>query len=86
MSRLLPALLLLAAAARAAENHVFVVSSTHTDAAQDWMVSAVFGRDGRRLAEARDWGTVVVAEVDRGAPLHWNSLGDFRAELNRQRP
>ena len=76
----------LLAAARAAENHVFVVSSTHTDAAQDWMVSAVFGRDGRRLAEARDWGTVVVTEVDLGAPLHWNSLGDFRAELNRQRP
>ncbi|MEN9812742.1 MAG: hypothetical protein RL479_1428 [Verrucomicrobiota bacterium] len=76
----------LLAAARAAENHVFVVSSTHTDAAQDWMVSAVFGRDGRRLAEARDWGTVVVAEVNLGAPLHWNSLGDFRAELNRQRP
>jgi len=76
----------LLAAARAAENHVYVVSSTHTDAAQDWMVSAVFGQDGRRLAEAREWGSVIVTEVDLNAPLHWSSLGDFKAELVRARP
>src|SRR5205807_4438969 len=37
-------------AARACENHVYVVSSTHTDVSQRWMVSAIFGHDGKTLA------------------------------------
>ena len=76
----------LLAQARACENHVFVVSSTYTDIENDWMVSAVFGRDGKPLSVARQWGTVTIAEVDLATPLRWHSLGDFRAQLPAHRP
>ncbi len=74
------------AEARAMENHVYLISSTYTDIAREWIHSAVYGHDGRKLAWAQQWGTIDVAEVDLDDRLHWKSLGDFKANLPRHRP
>jgi len=76
----------LLAAARACENHVYVVSSTYSDIRSNWMITAIYGRDGRVVAQAADWGDVVITEVDLGQPSIWHSLGDFHAEILRHRP
>jgi len=73
-------------AARACENHVYVVSSTYTDVSSEWMISAVFGHDGKPLAQGKEWGSVAVAEVDLNQPLFWHSLGDFKAQIESHRP
>ncbi|HCK70210.1 MAG TPA: carbon-nitrogen hydrolase family protein, partial [Planctomycetaceae bacterium] len=72
--------------ARACDNHVFVVSSTYTDISSNWMISAVYGRDGQVLSQAKEWGEVSVTEVDLNQPLLWNSLGDFKPQIKRHRP
>lgn len=75
------------AAARACENHVYIVSSTYTDSSKHtWMISGIFDHYGDVLAKADVFGTMAMAEVDLNAPTHWNSLGDFKAQIQSHRP
>lgn len=74
------------AAARCAENGVYLVSSTYTGHEHDWMKTAIWNREGDRLAEANEWGSVVVEEVDLNQQTYWYGLGDFQSRIAREGP
>ena len=76
----------LLARARACENHVYVVSSTYSDPANDWMISGIFDHYGDVIAKATEWGSLAIAEVDLSQPARWVSLGNFKAQINAHRP
>ena len=76
----------LLAKARACENHVYIVSSTHTASEQNWMISAIFDHEGNIIKQAKEFGTIAIAEVNLDRRIHWNSLGDFKAEIRVHRP
>ena len=76
----------LLARARATENHVYLISSTYTAADTSWIISGVYDHAGKTLAMAKEFGDVVIAEVDLDQRTHWSGIGDFKAEMYRRRP
>ena len=74
------------ARARAVENQVYLVSSTYTDHDRDWMKTGVWAPSGELLDHAKQWGTVVVSEVDLARHHLWRHIGDFKSRVFRELP
>ncbi len=75
----------LLARARAVENQLFLVTSTYSTM-EDWMKSGIIDRKGDWLVQGKDWGEVLVVEVDLDEQTQWPYLGDFKARIPRERP
>lgn len=74
------------ASARCIENGVHLVTSTYTDHDTNWMKTAIWDREGRKVATATAWDTVVTATVDLNQRTYWHGLGDFQARIAREAP
>jgi predicted amidohydrolase len=74
------------ASARALDNHVYLVTSTYMDPADEWMRTGIFDHTGRLIATTGTQGTVAVAEVDLGRPADWRWLGHFKSRIPHERP
>ena len=74
------------ARARSIENQIYLISSTYTDPNRDWMKSGIWDYEGNLLAVGKEWGKVLVTEVDLDRRKHWPFLGDFKARISRERP
>ncbi len=74
------------AKARAAENHVYLVSSTYEPVQSNWMLSAIWSHTGDLMGYGREWGNVSVAEVDLESVTRWKSLGDFKGRIPHHTP
>lgn len=76
----------LLAAARACENHVYIVSNSYSYTDPQWMPSAIYDHEGQIVGRPSAEDAVVVAEVNLTRHVHWPSLGDFKAEWPRLKP
>ncbi|MEM9281169.1 MAG: carbon-nitrogen hydrolase family protein [Verrucomicrobiota bacterium] len=76
----------LLAAARCAENGVYLITSTYTDHEDEWMKTAVWNREGERIVTAKAWDSVVITEVDLNQRTYWHGLGDFQSRIAREAP
>jgi len=50
------------------------------------MISGIDDHYGDVLAQVTTIGTLAITEVDLNVLTHWNSLGDFKAQIESHRP
>lgn len=73
-------------AARAMENHIYLVTSTYMEPDGHWMRSGIYDHRGELIATTSTQGTIALAEVDLEKKDIWPWLGHFRTRIPRDRP